>query len=274
MTTAQKIIKYLATAFAIFLIVTIISGILGGLYVFSGILGLQKENEIINNEEMSITSFENTYVKTLDIDVTYTNLTIKKANSLKVETNNQNITCKQSSQTLRIKEKSRNWFLNHDKGDLIIYIPENLEFEKVKINTGAGKIEIENINTRNLDLELGAGETRIEKLNVTNNCKIEGGAGKVSVLFGKINDLDLYMGIGELNVNAILTGQNKINAGIGNLNINLQGNKENYKIKVDKGIGSIKINGKEASDSEIYGYGENNIKIDGGIGNIRIDFSN
>ena len=44
MTLAQKIIKYLALAFAIFLIVTIISGILGGLYALSGVLGLKKEN--------------------------------------------------------------------------------------------------------------------------------------------------------------------------------------------------------------------------------------
>ena len=41
MTTTQKIIKYLALSFAIFLIVTIISGILGALYALSVVLGLQ-----------------------------------------------------------------------------------------------------------------------------------------------------------------------------------------------------------------------------------------
>ena len=51
-----------------------------------------------------------------------------------------------------------------------------------------------------------------------------------------------------------------------------KGNKENYTIKANKGIGSIKIDGKEVSNDITYGNGENNIKIDGGIGEIKIDF--
>lgn len=43
MSIAQKIIKYLALAFAIFLIVTIFSGILTGIYTMSNILGLKKK---------------------------------------------------------------------------------------------------------------------------------------------------------------------------------------------------------------------------------------
>ena len=40
MTTAQKVIKYLATAFAVFLIITIISAILSGGYALLSALGL------------------------------------------------------------------------------------------------------------------------------------------------------------------------------------------------------------------------------------------
>ena len=54
MTTAQKVIKYLALAFAAFLIVSIISGILSALYALSGVLGLQKEDEIIKDEMSKI----------------------------------------------------------------------------------------------------------------------------------------------------------------------------------------------------------------------------
>ena len=121
-------------------------------------------------------------------------------------------------------------------------------------------------------MELGAGETIIEKLNVTNDCKIESGAGKVSILSGNINDLNLDMGIGEFNVTSSITGDSKINAGIGSLVLNIQGSKENYTIKADKGLGSIKIDGKETVDDVRYGSGINTIKIDGGIGSIKIDF--
>ena len=271
MTTAQIVIKYLALAFAAFLIVSIISGILSALYALSGVLGLQKEDEIIK-DEMSKINFENSEVATLDIDVAFTNLIIKKGDLLLAETNNKNINCIQNNQNLQIKENQHSLFSKNDTGDLVIYIPEDLEFKKVKINSGAGKIQIENINAEKLYLELGAGETIIEKLNVTDDCKIESGAGKVSILSGNINELNLDMGVGKFEVTSALTGNSKINAGIGNLELNIQGNKENYTIKANKGIGSIKIDGKEVSNDITYGNGENNIKIDGGIGEIKIDF--
>lgn len=269
MTTAQKLIKYLATAFAIFLIITIISGILSALYALSGVLGLKKHNKEIKSEMKGV-SIGNDDITTLDIDVAFTNLVIKKGEKLAAETNNSNIICKQNNRTLKIKEESHNWFAKNNEGDLIVYIPENIQFEKVKINAGAGKIEIQDINTRNIDLELGAGATEIKKLNVTNDCKIESGAGRVKILSGKIHNLDLDMGVGEFDVTSLITGNSKIEAGIGNLKLNLQGDKESYKIKANKGIGSIRINGKEVSDNVEYGDGENIIKIDGGIGAINI----
>lgn len=271
MTTAQKIIKYIATAFACFLIVSIISGILSALYALSGVLGLQKEDKKIK-DEMSMINFENSEVETLDIDVAFTNLIIKKGDLLIAETNNEDINCKQNNQNLQIKEKQHSLFSKNNKGDLVVYIPENLEFEKVRINAGAGKIQIENINAKKLYLELGAGETIIEKLNVTDNCKIESGAGKVSILSGSINEMNLDMGVGKFELASDITGKSEINAGIGNLELNIKNNKENYTIKADKGIGSIKIDGKEVADDENYGDGENTIKIDGGIGSIKIDF--
>lgn len=271
MTMLQKIIKYFALALAAFLIFSIISGILGGLYFFTGLLGLQKHSETIKNE-MSVVSFEESNINSLDIDVAFTNLIIKSGESLKIETNNENINYQQNDLNLQIKEKTHNWFFKNNKGDLILYIPDGLEFEKVKINAGAGKIQIENINTKKLSLELGTGETTIEKLNAVDNCKIESGAGKVDIYSGKINNLNLDIGIGKFKLTSSIIGNSKINAGIGSLELNIQGNKEDYKIKADKGIGTIKIDGKNVEDNYVYGNGENEVKIEGGIGSISVDF--
>ena len=90
MTTAQKIIKYLAIAFAMFLIVTIISTILGVIYGFANVLGLRRNNNEIIGEMKSV-ELEQGEVKRLDIEVAYTNLIIKTGESLKVETNNNKI---------------------------------------------------------------------------------------------------------------------------------------------------------------------------------------
>lgn len=273
MTTAQKIIKNLAIAFAIFLIITIISTTLTVTVALSGILGLKKSIESSNNAEMVITTFENAEIYTLNIDIAATNLIIKQGEILKIETDNSNIDCEQSNEELKINEKNYNWFsYNNLEKKLILYIPEDLEFEKVKINAGAGKINLDELNTQKLMFELGAGECEIQNLNVSKECEIEGGAGKVTVFSGTINDLDFDMGMGETNITANLVGKNEINAGVGELNIKLQGEKDSYKIQADKGIGSIKIDGKEVSNGDVYGDGKNYIEVDGGLGSINIEF--
>lgn len=272
MTSAQKIIKYLAIAFALFLIVTIVSTILGAFYALSGFLGLKQERKT-ESGQMNITTFENNNVTTLEIDVAYSNLTIKTGDFLRCDTNNSNIRCKQGNQKLQIKEKSHSWFSNKENQELIIYVPEALEFEKVKINTGAGKIGIENLTTDHLEIKLGAGKTEIENLTVLEDCDIEGGAGTINILAGTIHNLDLDVGVGQASLCMNLLGKSDIDAGIGKLDIDLQKAKEDYKIEVDKGLGSIRIDGEEVTDSRIYGNGENFIDIDGGVGSIRVDFT-
>ena len=71
-------------------------------------------------------------------------------------------------------------------------------------------------------------------------------------------------------MNAKLTGRNDVSAGVGKINFNLIDGTENYKIKVNKGIGSITIDGKETTDGNEYGNGETYIDIDGGVGAIEI----
>ena len=158
----------------------------------------------------------------------------------------------------------------NDARKLIVYIPENIVFELVNIEAGAGEIKIEDLETKKLSFEIGAGKVEIAKLNVLEEAKIDGGAGKVEILSGNINNLKLNVDVGEFILNDTLTGNNDIEAGIGKLEIDLKDELENYEIKVNKGIGSITIDGKEVSDNTKYGDGKTSIKVDGGIGSIII----
>ena len=58
MTTAQKIIKYLALSFAVFLTVTIISAILSGIYGLISALGLIKSDKNMVTEDLEVISNE------------------------------------------------------------------------------------------------------------------------------------------------------------------------------------------------------------------------
>lgn len=276
MTTAQKIIKYLALGFALFLTITIISSILGVIYGLANILGLRnnESNKELDNKELGSIEWEQTSNLTtyLDIDVKYTNLTLKTGEKFFVQSSSKDIEIQQNGNKLKIEDKSRyNLLSNNDAGNLIIYIPQELEFEKVEIDTVAGKVDVEALKTEKLNLNLGAGETIIKNI-VANEADIETGAGKLTIENGKLNDLDFDMGVGETNIKTELTGKNKIDTGIGSLKLNLLGNREDYKIKLSKGLGNIKIDGKSYSSDETIGSGENYIDIDGGIGEIKVDF--
>ena len=79
-------------------------------------------------------------------------------------------------------------------------------------------------------------------------------------------------GIGEVNVISKITGRSKIDAGVGNLNLYLLGNENDYKLNINKGIGNILINGDSVGDKQIIGNGISVIDVDGGIGKISINY--
>lgn len=266
MTTSQKVIKYCAIAFAIFLIVTIISVILSLIYGLASALGLKKET----TNETGIINLEGDLTAYLDVDVAYSNLNIKIGKEFLAQTNNENIQCKQDRNELKIKEKNLKWFAKDSESDLTIYIPEDLKLKEVKINTGAGKVNIESLIAQKLRLNLGAGEVRIESINA-DEADIDTGAGKFTIESGNINNLDFDIGVGETNVTAKITGKSEIDTGVGAFTLKLLESEELYSFKVDKGIGDITINGKSISNDQSIGNGENFIDISGGIGKIKID---
>ena len=270
MTTAQKIIKYLALAFAAFLAVNIIGAIIVGVFTIGFTFGLVKTSSHSDYLQEITTNIEEGKIATLNIDVETTSLKIKTGDVFKVESNNSNITCKQNNNQLVIKEK-HGWFNFKNNSELIIHIPENLKFEAIKIDAGAGKIEIDKLTTEELSFSMGAGEVKIQNLVVTKETKIDGGAGKVDILSGSIRNLDLDVGVGKFALTSKLLGKNDIDAGVGKLDIKLTDGLENYTIKTSKGIGSILIDGKKVSDDEQYGNGDTYIKVDGGVGAINID---
>lgn len=261
MTQAQKIIKYFALALAFFIIVSLVSGIFYGI---NSLINLFSDNEI---GEIKTFEFKEANVENLDIELSSTKLIIKNSDYFKVETNNKYVDCSQTDNKITIKETKNNLFSKNGKSEVIVYINKNLN--KVTIEAGAGNINIDNIEANELDFEMGAGKVNITNLNVFNKASINGGAGEVIIENGIINNLDLDIGVGKVSLTSKLTGFSDIDAGIGELNINLLDKIENYKIKIEKGLGKVKINGEEKNDG-IYGEGNNSIEIDGGIGNINI----
>ena len=274
MTTAQKIIKYFAIAFAIFLIVTIISAILNGGYALLKAFGLIHTDKNIVTEDLKVISSEVEEISTLKLELAFANLEIKTGDSFRVETNNSKITFSNDNGSVKVKEEKYNWSANNDNAsELIIYIPENITvLDEAKIKAGAGNINIERLNTQRLYLELGAGDVKIENLTVTEEAKIDGGVGRTELKSCEINNLKANLGMGEFVFSGKLTGKSEVDSGVGAINIDLLDSSKNYTIDLDKGIGAVTLNGEKLEMDRVYGTGENYLDIDSGIGEVKINF--
>ena len=175
--------------------------------------------------------------------------------------------------TLKIHEKGIPGF-NANDSVLKISLPSASSFKTVKIEMGAGKTHIANLNTDILDLNLGAGKNLLEKIEVNTQTKIEGGAGLTEIMASTLNNVDFDLGVGKVFINASILGNSKIECGVGSVELNLLGNQESYQLNVEKGIGSIDVADKIYNNDDTIGNGNNYLKIEGGIGNIKVGFTN
>lgn len=266
MTTTQKVIKYIAMAFSIFLIVSIISGVLKLL----GLLLFVTEVDGTTEEITGYTVSEN--IDELEIEIAAAEFTISTGDELTVESNLKDLTVKEDNGVLKITER-RHATINYNRKALLnVIIPENITFDEVSIVTGAGKVSVDTLSAEELHLKLGAGTVNIKELNAYSEAQIEGGAGNVTIESGTLCDLDMELGVGEANITASLEGDSEINQGVGSANLILTGDRDEYSVHVEKGIGNIKIDGENASNDSVYGHGDNEVEVKGGIGEINISF--
>ena len=269
MIKVQKIIKYCAISFALFLTFNIIASIMFGIISIGNIFSA--DNKTSNITENLETLEVNNEIKNLNIEAKSVSIIIKEGTNLKVETNNKYIKLKENNNRLSITEEKHS-LINDTDSSLIIYIPSEYNFDNVSIDAGASKIEIDTINTKKIDLNLGAGKVEINNLNVSNETEIDGGAGEIIIRNGNIFNLDLDMGVGNIILTSSLNGNSEIDAGVGEIELNLNETLDNYKIKINKGLGKATLNEENMKNDTYYGTGSNLINIDGGVGNIKINY--
>ena len=266
MTTLQKAIKYLAIAFAVFLTVSILGGILGAVGLFGGLFSSDAVLEEVKTYSVAAD------IRNLDIRINAADIYIKEGEVFAVESNLKHLKVEEKEGQLTIQE-TKKFSGTYNGAALTVYVPAGTVFDDVNLITGAGRLTVEKLSSGTLDFELGAGDVSMDSLVATKSADIEGGAGRITIKDGALKDLDLDMGVGQLNLTAALTGNCQLDLGVGETNMTLSGKKDAYKLDIEKGIGSIFVDGKNVSDYGSSGSGANSVKINGGIGAIHVLFT-
>lgn len=276
MTSFQRIIKYVAIAFAIYLCLMIIGIILT---TITAIFGISIGFGIFEDRNTAmVTKWEQEYsnITSMDIDLSVCRLNIKKGNTLKVDVSNvsDEFKCQVEGSKLEIKDRKvqSNFFNREDiTPQVTIYVPEQQEFREVSIETEINETNIEFLKADTIKLEMGAGKYQMEEL-FANYAEIKVGAGETNIQNSKIEELKLEGGIGKLSLTSEITKTADIDCGVGKVEMNLIGDLTDYKIKASTGLGSFKVDGKKVTDNETIGEGDTMIKMDAGVGETIVQF--
>lgn len=283
MNNAGRAIKGGALALAIFIICVVISAICAvgmGVGRLAGIWDRWDANGSSVGGELAVmegadwsdwtVAEARRNLRELRIDVKTAAVRFVAANEFRVETNNPRMIQRYENGRLSLIEESFSFWDDDWESELLIYWPSSINLERLEITSGAAQLRLGELVAAEVKLDLGAGRVEVTKLVATRQAEIEGGAGLLEILDGEIRNLNFDMGVGRAVIKAKLLGKNEISAGVGRLELGLKGERQDYTVKANKGLGSIRWDGQELQDDQNYGNGATLVKIDGGVGTIDI----
>lgn len=164
--------------------------------------------------------------------------------------------------TLAINNNKRinlNWF-NHDRTStlipkILLTIPENASFSRMKIVIGAGSFTSENagFSCQKGYIEVDAGSMVLNKLDG--------------------HDVSLRCGMGSVKIDGKLTGRSNIDCGMGSIKLTLKGSAADYSFDAKVGLGDVRFNDEKKSGvGQIYADNkkENHFSINCGMGSVNI----
>lgn len=274
---------------------------IGGFAVITGIvlivLAISTQNTYFDANTFNY-DFNESYqeVKSIELDVTYGNVTIEEGDSFHIEAHN--MVEKSFSSTLtdgiwKIADDSElsntltgeiglfdinipvnTWFLwDNDKlPNIVVTIPPGFNADHISIKLEAGSIEAESLLAQEAEVEVGAGVFRIDNLTVSGKSFFSVGAGELIIDNIDVRNTTMDNGVGIIQASGKITGNSRIESDLGGINLKLAGNKDDYKYDIDCNLGSVKIDGR-IRNSVMNQDADNSFILKCNAGNITVDFT-
>ena len=126
--------------------------------------------------------------------------------------------------------------------DIELTIPEDFAFENLDIDLGAGTIKADNLIADSANIAVGAGSLRIKSLTAKSKSFYSIDTGELIIEDLTARDANINCGVGNLKASGIINGDSYVTCGIGNVDLDIDGEEEDYNYNVDCGIGTVIIN--------------------------------
>ncbi|KSV59724.1 DUF4097 family beta strand repeat-containing protein [Acetivibrio ethanolgignens] len=312
MNTQQKFVKYLATTLAILLIAAIIGGIVTSVLFLTGVYSPDSHYQGHHSGILITDSFDSSNknrgrytatdfsdrelsfsgIQNIKLDASIYSVYLKKddVNEIQVELHNvyNGYIVKQDGNTLILEEPNsfRNFSLNNlfdlldnankqRNASIHITVPQDFTAKEVELNGGVGNIELEKLAMEHLDIDAGVGD--IKGFQVTaSSADIDGGTGNIKFTSSAFGNAEIDSGVGNVIFSGTLQGHTSINCGVGNTELSLSDSRENYYLSLEKGLGTMTLNGNKIKFDDTYTENPGapySLEVSGGVGNITIDFA-
>lgn len=270
----QKVIKYCAMAFAIFLTVVILGSIITAVVgVTTGIAGVnaltrEDKERISLSEEYSLEEAKLLDITSILVDCN-AEITVERGEVLSIKafdvTNEYEI--RQANGKFSIVQDRPDFNINFVWFDdvvvqekVVVTIPEELCPEQIAIESGSGAVSVTEVAAENLTIDSGSGRVTIDKAEA-DRLLVDSGSGRVALTNATFKNTELYTGSGGISVEDSELGELRLDSGSGTVRMERVVATD---ANVDTGSGKVSYAGVLTGTCEFEtGSGALTISLDG-----------
>lgn len=158
--------------------------------------------------------------------------------------------------------------------DITLQLPET-EFEKMKLDVGAGNIEADTLKAKQMEIVIGAGNVELEKIKAT-GLKGNVDAGNLSIdQLDAQKEIQLEVNAGRIEVDTAKKSKEiTVECNMGEIEMELQGEENDYNIDLSCAMGNVSVGDYEIAGMDaskhIDNDATNTINAECNLGNINI----
>lgn len=221
-------------------------------------------------------------IDNVNIDLKYASLTIKTGSEAGYRTSGfakDSLLVSASNGALRIRERdlrAKNFFGRDGyRPSVELILPAGKKVGFCSISVGAGTVDLRDLACGDFRLESGAGS--ITGINISaDSSRLESGAGKLEFSGSSFTDARMSSGAGHIGFAGTLSGKTVVETGVGSIYLDLAGSDDDYRIRFERGLGSVKIGGESYNGIGNGTAGNADaaslIEVNTGIGEVHISF--
>lgn len=184
------------------------------------------------------------------------------------------ISLKRDEDVLKIID-TRKHFKNLKTVSVDIRIPDDHMFDEISMQLRAGDIGIDRLAANEIEIKAGAGQMDVETLIAKQEFDLELGAGDMEIGEAELGRTDIECGVGSFEIiSCTLGGDANINGGVGEVNVGIAGEKDDFNYELQCGLGELEVFGDSytslGKDKKIDNGARYTIALECGVGSVNV----